>query len=447
MQTLPEMFVGAARRRYEDAHDFVQSQGVGVPNGQMADDGARSLLRAEYDFAPWAGTQSALGLMPSGDPEGGMEPSLYQNLREGNYGTAAGQAISMVPEVGPAAAKGAVGLGALYKAMTMAQPEVKAALDPSLSRIFMVADPAKDAAAGKAIDMAMQGRGHTEIWDETNRLVSPTSTQAIRELPGDERMDFTQFGKDVFMGNANPPSGGAKVKDYITHPELRAQNPEIMEKPMILRRSDNRENYYNAGTGLTHIQGPWLYNPYGEWNGDLLSSTGHELTHSALFGSGAFDHGVPGGPDLFEKSKFISGLTDLLHSRRNAAEGDAWAHLPPSAEAELVARHYAPNATYGDAVSAADSPVPWLHEEAVMRALGQPTGETAKITGYYVPYMRNFQEWLARQAQQRRTWTTDQRRAIAPGVLNAKGDGIPFRETYEVPEDLAKLGWSMGSKN
>jgi hypothetical protein len=121
---------------------------------------ADALGRLAYGLTNLGGVQDAAGLL------GG--PSLRENVSGGNYLDAAMQGVGVLPVVG-GVAKGLLGAGALYKAAKMGAPEIKAALDPSVVRMFLGpgAKTADKAALAEAEALHSSGASREDIIDKT----------------------------------------------------------------------------------------------------------------------------------------------------------------------------------------------------------------------------------------------------------------------------------------
>jgi hypothetical protein len=102
-------------------------------------------------FLPGAGIADAAGYMGN--------PSLKENLQKSRYFDAALQGVGMIPEIGPTLAKGAAGAYVLHKALKMTRPEVAAAMDPSINRMFIGPNARKAdlSQLSKAEELALHG--------------------------------------------------------------------------------------------------------------------------------------------------------------------------------------------------------------------------------------------------------------------------------------------------
>lgn len=472
MQTLPEINVNGRRKPNQTPHEFVQSQGVGVPNGTMADDGTASLLKSQYELAaPWAGSQSALGLMPSGKPEGGTDPSLLQNLKDGHYGDALGQAVGVIPEVGPAVAKGAVGLGALYKAMKATSPEVKSALDPSLNRIFLGVDSA-DKPAQKAIDMTMEGEGRNYIWNETQRMLSPNTDRAVRLGDVPDRPSVVREIDD--SGYAFKPgtvtsltqSYGRSAKDeagnLINHPELfdnvggadQVQThmyfgpeyhhaaPEYINGKRVKGEGlSGSVNYFhpsghndgpfiNAQSHLLYPSNQGVYRP-DELN--LYTTLLHELGHYTQNKTGLTGGG---NTQMFQTPtmRLFGSLAPYIEDYQQGIKG---ALIPQGHEIQQQVQSQL-GMMFSDAIKKyAGSVTP---DELDFLLKSQKTGAfQAPIDDTFDSYYSTWGEVLSRLAEMRQPLSKSDRAVLTPtdSLLGARGNQPKLADVFEVPRTLS----------
>lgn len=238
----------------EDDPRFALSYAGGGVSGATPQ-GADALGRVAYGFTGAGGVQDAAGLL------GG--PSLPENVKGGNYLDAALQGAGVLPIVG-GVAKGLLGAGALYKAAKMGAPEIKAALDPSVVRMFLGpnAKTADKAALAEAEALHSSGASREDIWNKTGWFKGVDDKWRF-EIPDD---------KSFFKG----VKGSKTVGDALTHDELYKSYPAAADVALDYNpNSKARANgsftahpLYKHG-GKIELTGPT----------DAGSTTLHELQH------------------------------------------------------------------------------------------------------------------------------------------------------------------------
>jgi len=279
---------GLLDNRYSsDDPRFALSYAGGGASGETPTN-ADALGRLAYGLTNVGGVQDASGLL------GG--PSLRENVSGGNYIDAAMQGVGVLPVVG-GVAKGLLGAGALYKAAKMGAPEIKAALDPSVVRMFLGpgAKTADKEAMALAHQMDASGVSREDIWKKTGWFKGVDGEWRF-EVP-DNNATITPWAKETHSSASIPlmkqqgkgPTALATDR-YIEHPELeRAYWPTSEEGPSVyfdVRKGpkDSAGVYYPDTDALT-IKAPYT---------DSKSIALHELQHAIQKREGFASGGSPG---------------------------------------------------------------------------------------------------------------------------------------------------------
>ena len=190
-----------ANRPQPDAHSFVQQE-LNTGEKQVPqydpDAGAKTATKAAltgYGMTNAGGVQDALGAMPDG--EGGYNPSLYDNIRKGNYADAGFQAMgALVPGAGGVAAKVAKGAKALKGADAVADAAKAANAVADTTKVGEAFKPvAPKIIRPNEIDTPtirhiLGGNGYTDIPESAlffDRMNEPARIQTPSTLAGNFR--------------------------------------------------------------------------------------------------------------------------------------------------------------------------------------------------------------------------------------------------------------------
>lgn len=418
-----------------EAHNFIMSQGVGVPNGEDAPSTTRDLAVSAYGFAPWAGTQNALGMFPKTN-EPGYEPSLAENIRGGHWGDAALQTVGMVPEVGPLAKM----LGGAVKAASGA---VKAAGGAKSLPAILYGVSSSEAASQKALDMLDQGASHNRIWDETKRVVSPDYRQVLAET------DDSQFRLSDAALNDLFSSGKAQgtVRDMIVHPEATSAIPGFADVGVDLNLSPKvkPEAFYSPSRNGVVVKGN-TWNRPGDWSPydmHMKDSLLHELNHAAAYGTGVSP--APGkGPDFFRKTpNEAKGLLSwyLEAARRGDPRGyDIVAATPLHDTTLKFIQKQLPSAkglkTWKDIMDRHMASISPEESNFWNRSYGfDPV--LFKSAEPFDQYYKNFNETLSRLAEMRSGMSAQERAAESPFTTLSRTDRQPaWTSLVEMPPSV-----------
>ena len=224
-------------------------------------------------------------------------PSIRQNVSGGNYLDALLQGVGVIPGVG-GVAKGLLGAGALYKAAKMGAPEIKAALDPSVVRMFLGpnAKTADKAALAEAEALHSSGASREDIIDKTNwfkgvdgkwRFEVPDNEASLTEWTRSRHMPASVN----FMEQQGKMPTAMGFNDYIEHPTLdRAYWPLNEDAPNVFfKQSKNIKGSYDGPMDTITISVPYS---------DSKSTALHEVQHAIQNREGFARGGSPSDPSL-----------------------------------------------------------------------------------------------------------------------------------------------------
>lgn len=281
----------------EDDPRFALSYAGGGVSGATPQ-GADALGRVAYGFTGAGGVQDAAGLL------GG--PSLPENVKGGNYLDAALQGAGVLPVVG-GVAKGLLGAGALYKAAKMGAPEIKAALDPSMTRVFAgkLAKTADLDALNKSEGLLGQGAEPGSVLSQTGWF-NGVDAKPRFEI-SDHASELTPFAREQL--EAGKIVGGT-LKDVFDHPELYKAYPHIADLPVSLEygKWHSPSGGYNPKTGDIDFK----TNTFDGSNSPksiLLHEIQHAIQHKEGFANG-------GSPSAFNQQDDAILARDILQVRK-----------------------------------------------------------------------------------------------------------------------------------
>ena len=344
---------------------------------------ADAIGRLAYGLTNLGGVQDAAGLL------GG--PSLRENVSGGNYLDAALQGVGVLPVVG-GVAKGLLGAGALYKAAKMGAPEIKAALDPSVVRMFLGpgAKTADKAALAEAEAMHSSAASREDIIDKTGWFKGVDGKWRF-EVPDNEASlkGYIQPGA-AFEG---------ELPDAINHPHVYDAYPSMRYINLNYGQSGVSSGAY--APPIDGIHGIDEHIRIGQKSDDPLSTGLHEMQHAIQDREGF----AAGGNNLTLKPG--TPAWDIYQERLQAIK------TPLNRETYSLAAGYdglAPEKDYKAYLKIVKNPEPYIIKEAQKYA-----ADTA--------YLRQAGEVEARTTQQRMDMTADERKARYPWL------------DYDVPED------------
>jgi hypothetical protein len=355
---------------------------------------ADAIGRLAYGLTNLGGVQDAAGLL------GG--PSLRENVSGGNYLDAAMQGVGVLPVVG-GVAKGLLGAGALYKAAKMGAPEIKAALDPSVVRMFLGpgAKTADKAALAEAEAMHSSGASREDIIDKTGWFKGVDGNWRF-EVP-DNEASITPWAKEThssasipFMKQQGKGPTALATDRYIEHPELeRAYWPTSEEGPSVYfdvrKGPKDSSGVYHPDTDALTIKAPYT---------DSKSIALHELQHAIQkredFASGGSPGPVKKGTPAWDIYKENPAITIPAMPRELFAQT-----LPEGASVAGNYYHYL------------------INLDKKNKQIVKQAKEKASQEGY----RRLAGEVEARTTQKRMDMTADERKARYPWL------------DYDVPED------------
>jgi hypothetical protein len=259
---------------------------------------ADAIGRLAYGLTNVGGVQDAAGLL------GG--PSLRENVSGGNYLDAALQGVGVLPVVG-GVAKGLLGAGAMYKAAKMGAPEIKAALDPSMTRVFAgkLARTADLSALEKAEGLFQGGAEPGSVLTQTGWLKGAENKPRF-EI-SDHTADLTPWAKEQL--EAGKIVGGP-LSDAFIHPELFKAYPHLADLPVSLEygRWHSPSGGYDPKTGTIDFRTDTFDGPNSP-KSILLHEIQHAIQHKEGFANG-------GSPSAFNQQDDALLARDILQVRK-----------------------------------------------------------------------------------------------------------------------------------
>jgi hypothetical protein len=281
----------------EDDPRFALSYAGGGVSGATPQ-GADALGRVAYGFTGAGGVQDAAGLL------GG--PSLPENVRGGNYLDAALQGAGVLPVVG-GVAKGLLGAGALYKAAKMGAPEIKAALDPSMTRVFAgkLAETADLPALEKAEGLLQGGAERGSVLTQTGW--ERGADNKPRFEISDHTSDLTPWAREQL--EAGKIVGGP-LSDVFNHPELFKAYSHLADLPVSLEygKWHSPSGGYDPKTGTIDLRTD-TFEGINSPKSILLHEIQHAIQHKEGFANG-------GSPSAFNQQDDAILARDMLQVRK-----------------------------------------------------------------------------------------------------------------------------------